>query len=232
MWLVFARWWLEAVVNTNPDCMQGLAQTTIMKAHRLLSAPLCFVFPAGLSFCLGLFMPAMNSSSVDADMRIFTGSKSSTSKLTGSSPCTVRPKHVWDYETHRAQTLRCAWKLPTCIICKQPEPHILFWQHQSQLDMSHRIALCFAIDSHVQAQLTKPNNCDMWCAECAVFIPERSLPHQQLWQPLLHPCILQGILASHVLINVLGISHSSAWRCGWTFNTMGCHTACVKEVPI
>ena len=31
----------------------------------------------------------------------------------------------------------------------------MFWQHQSQLDMSHRIALCFAVDSNVQAQLTK-----------------------------------------------------------------------------
>ena len=72
----------------------------------------------------------------------------------------------------------------------------------------------------------KANNCDMWCVECAVFIPERSSPRQQLWQPLLHPCIIQGVLASHVLITVLGIPHSSAWRCGWTFNTMGCQDCC------
>ena len=72
----------------------------------------------------------------------------------------------------------------------------------------------------------KAHNCDMWCTECAVFIPERSLPCQQLWQPLLHPCITQGVLASDVLITVLGIPHSSAWRCGWTFNTMGCQDCC------
>ena len=43
-----------------------------------------------------------------------------------------------------------------------------------------------------------------------VLIPKMSLLHQQLWQPLLLPSTLQAVLASHLLVNVLGTSHSSA----------------------
>lgn len=97
MWVTCARSQLEAAVNTAPDSMQGLAQTTIMKAHRLLPTLFCFLVPAGLRCFLGLFIPAMNSSSVDADVRILTRSKSSTVKLTGSWPCTTRPNNMRDY---------------------------------------------------------------------------------------------------------------------------------------
>jgi len=68
-----------------------------MKAHRLLPKLFCFLVPACLCFFLGLFMPEMNSSSVDADVQMFSTSKSSTLKLIGFWPCTIRPNHMWDY---------------------------------------------------------------------------------------------------------------------------------------
>ncbi len=60
----------------------------------------------------------------------------------------------------------------------------------------------------LQAQLTKLTT--MVLDVLNVLIPKISLLQQQLWQPLLLPCTLPGVLTSHVLVNVLGTSHSSA----------------------
>jgi len=84
-----------------------LVETTITRAHRLLSA---------FSWCLFtwcLFTPAMNSSIDEADAQISTGSKSTTSKLTGSWPCMIVPilMSLWQ---RKPQTLRQTQKLPAC----------------------------------------------------------------------------------------------------------------------
>lgn len=215
----------EAAVNSRlyaracPDVWPRRL-STIVKAHRLLSTLFSFVAPAGLCFFLGLFMLAMNSLIVDADARISTGSKSSISKLTGSWPCTIRPKHMWDMWKQRAQMTCCTWKLLACTICKQlnhtsHNGNIVISGHNTQNCLMH----C-GRQQFLQAQLTKLTT--MVLDILNVLIPTISLSHQQFWQPLLLPCTLQGVSASHVLVNVLGTSHSSAWRSSWTFNTMGC----------
>ncbi len=60
----------------------------------------------------------------------------------------------------------------------------------------------------LQAQLTKLTT--MVLDALNVLLPKISLLHQRLWQPLLLPCTFQGVSASHVLVNVLGTSRSSA----------------------
>ncbi len=90
LWVVFAEMCLQTAVNLAVNCAQGLAQmakTIKWITYRLLlAARFCFL------------MPAMNSSSVDADARISKGSKSSMSKLTGSWPYGIVSECVWDCE--------------------------------------------------------------------------------------------------------------------------------------
>ncbi len=184
-----------------------MAKTIKWITYRLLlAARFCFL------------MPAMTSSSVDADVRISAGSKSSMSKLTGSRPCTLIPLLIWDYDKGNLRhciELRSS-QLVSSILHNQNNTTgtgdvICKWS--SQLPQEH-FMLCGTWQLLQAHSMKLAAVC--WYIKHAWFVPKISLPHQQLLQPLLHPHTFQGTLISHVPSGLQGIFRSAAWQCLWT----------------
>ncbi len=241
---------LYGITNTDPsghwlqdgDCMQlttqsqillkVLAKTTFMMPHRLLPAFCCFPMPAGFcSFtlaCLCFFTPGffcffapMNSSSVDADVRISPRSKSSMSKLTGFWPCTHVPNYIWPFPKGNLRhciKLRSSQLIQTeSCTTKTIQP---LWQTQYQIKQPAATRTLHALWYTVTfaSSMYDASSCDIWYTKHALFLPKRSLLHPQFLQPLL-PCMFQGAATFHVASGVQGIFCPLPRKRLWTCNT-------------